>query len=179
VDRTLPTLIVAALTVLALLAMYLGWRSRQRRQSSLPHPSALPTDLGARIIQLDCLYAATTLAGKPLERIAVFGLGYPGKATVTVAERGVVLTITGEAETFIPAGALRGVGRATWTIDRAVESGGLVAVTWVLRDEPAGGESGRDVEVDTYLRIVEPEDPSEFIQAIDGRIAAVRRSEAQ
>lgn len=171
-DRILPVTIIAILTVLALLGMYLGWRSRQRRQAALPHPHSAPAELGREIVRRDCLYVATTLAGQPLERIAVSGLGFPGQAAVLVSEAGVALSIAGESDAFIPAADLLGVGRASWTIDRAVESGGLVVVNWRL-----GGAGG--TEIDTYLRFVEPEDPTDFLHAIQGRIAANSESEAQ
>jgi hypothetical protein len=173
VDRALPVIIIAILTVLALLGMYLGWRARQKSQASLPHPQSAPAELGKEILRCDCLYVATTLAAQPLERIAVSGLGFPGQAGVLVTERGVALSIAGGSDAFIPSADLVGVGRATWTIDRAVESGGLVVVNWMLE-----GDSG-DIALDTYLRIVDPEDPADFLQAIEGRIAANSRSEAQ
>jgi hypothetical protein len=173
VDRVLPVTTIVILTALALLGMYLGWRGRQKRQSSLPHPLSIPAEPGTQILHCDCLYVATTLADQPLERIAVWGLGYPGQAGVLVTERGVAVTIAPDSDFFIPSADLIGVGRATWTIDRAVESGGLVVVNWMLRG------AGRGVALDTYLRIVEPEDPTDFLNAIQGRIAAHNRSEAQ
>ncbi|GAB3044812.1 hypothetical protein GCM10027052_28950 [Parafrigoribacterium mesophilum] len=171
-DRALPVIIIAILTVLALLGMYWGWRGRQKRQATLPHPQTAPAALGTEILRCDCLYVATTLAAQPLERIAVSGLGFPGQAGVLVTERGVALSIAGGSDAFIPSADLIGVGRATWTIDRAVESGGLVVVNWMLRGD-------NDVAVDTYLRIVEPENPTDFLQAIEGRIATNSGSEAQ
>ncbi len=172
-DKALPVIIIAILTALALIGMYLGWRARQNRQASLPHPQSAPSELGQELLRCDCLYVATTLAAQPLERIAVSGLGFPGQAGVLVTERGVSLSIAGGSDAFIPSADLIGVGRATWTIDRAVESGGLVVVNWMLE-----GEDG-NVALDTYLRIVDPEDPSDFLHAIEGRIAANTRSEAQ
>ena len=172
-DRALPVIIIAAVTLLALVGMYLSWQSRKRRQSALPQPHVAPAQLGPELFRCDCLYVATTLAGQPLERIAVSGLGFPGQAAVLISEAGLALAIAGGTDAFIPATDLRGVGRATWTIDRAVESGGLVVVTWML------GDADKRVELDTYLRIVEPEDPTDFLRAIDGRIAANSRSEAQ
>ena len=160
-DKALPVIIIAILTALALIGMYLGWRARQNRQASLPHPQSAPSELGQELLRCDCLYVATTLAAQPLERIAVSGLGFPGQAGVLVTERGVSLSIAGGSDAFIPSADLIGVGRATWTIDRAVEA-----------------EDG-NVALDTYLRIVDPEDPSDFLHAIEGRIAANTRSEAQ
>jgi hypothetical protein len=173
VDKALPVIIIGAVTVLALAGMYLSWQLRKRRQGALPRPHVAPAQLGEELFRCDCLYVATTLARQPLERIAVSGLGFPGQAAILVSEAGLALSIAGGTDAFIPAADLIGVGRATWTIDRAVESGGLVAVTWKLGDAATG------IELDTYLRIVAPEDPTDFLKAIDGRIAANSRSEAQ
>lgn len=142
-DRTVPTVIVVAIIVIALVGMYFGWRARQRRQAGLPTPHAVPGDLGEPIQTAEALYVATTVAGEPLERIAVRGLGYRARAGVTVAATGVVLTLTGEEPMFIPAVDLRRVDRATWAIDEGVETGGLLLIGWTL-----GG-----TDVDSYLRI--------------------------
>jgi hypothetical protein len=62
-----------------------------------------------------------------------------------VGPEGLFLSIPGEDDVVLPATALRGVGRATWTIDRVVDSDGLVFVRW---------EWG-DTLVDSYFRSVD------------------------
>jgi hypothetical protein len=162
-DRTTSLTITAAILLLALLGMFLGWRARRRRQSSLPAPLTVPADLGAALFSVETLYAATTLAGEPLNRVAVRGLGFRGRATVTVVPTGVILGIAGTAEIFIPSSAIRAVERATWTIDRVVEAGGLVCIAWTLG---AGTDEARDV--DSYFRVTESTDPVPLIRAIQG-----------
>jgi hypothetical protein len=156
-DRSISTAIVIVVLVLALVGMLLGWRGRQKRQSHLPRPRPVPADIGRELHTAEVFYVATTVAGDPLNRIAVAGLGYRARATVTVAERGVVLGIAGEPEAFIPVGSLRGVDRATWTIDRVVETGGLVLIAWTLGT----------TDVDSYLRVAEPDDPTPIIEALE------------
>ncbi|HAM26257.1 MAG TPA: hypothetical protein DCP11_05980 [Microbacteriaceae bacterium] len=156
-DRSVSTTIVIAVIVLALVGMVLGWRGRQKRQSHLPRPLAVPTEVGRELLTADVFYVATTIAGDPLNRIAVAGLGFRGRATVTIAERGVVLGIAGEPEAFIPRESLRGIERATWTIDRVVEPGGLVLIAWTLGS----------TDVDSYLRVAEPADPTPIIAALE------------
>jgi hypothetical protein len=165
-DRTLPTIIIVVLTILALAAMYAGWRGLRRRQAAIPRPKSVPEDLGAILHTADLLYVGTTAAGDPYARIAVDPLAYRGKATVTVAERGIVLAITGGPDAFIPVEDLRAVSRATWAIDRAVETGGLVLVGWTLTAAESDG-----TDVDTYLRVVDPPDPTALIDAIAGLVA--------
>lgn len=155
-DRTASTAITIAILLLALLGMVLGWRARRKRQSALPATAPVPADPGATVFSAEALYAATTLAGDPLNRVAVRGLGFRGRATVTVTPKGVILGIAGTPEVFIALDTIRSVERATWTIDRVVERGGLVLIAWTL------GET----DVDSYFRIAEPADPMPLIDAI-------------
>ena len=165
-DRTLPTIAVVLVTILALAAMYAGWRGLRRRQTAIGRPKPVPDELGAILHTAELLYVATTVAGQPYARIAIDPLGYRGKATVTVAERGIVLAITGAQDAFIPVQDLRTVDRATWAIDRAVETGGLVLIGWTLT-----GPAGQGTDVDTYLRVVDPPDPTPLIDAVAGLVA--------
>ena len=155
-DRTASTTIVIVVIILALVGMASGWRARQRRQSALPRPDAVPAEAGAERFGAEAFYVATTIAGEPLNRVAVHGLGFRGRATVTVTDRGVILGIAGAPEVFIAPAALRGVERATWTIDRVVEPGGLVVIAWTLGT----------TDIDSYLRVAEPADPTPLIDAI-------------
>jgi hypothetical protein len=156
-DRTTSTIIVIAIIVLALGAMALGWRARARRQAALPRPAAVPASVGEPLVSADGFYVATTTAGEPLDRVAVSGLGFRARAGIGVVQEGIVLAIAGEPDAFIPVADLLAVERATWTIDRVVETGGLIRITWSL-----GG-----TEVDSYLRVPESEDPIAVISAIE------------
>jgi len=73
----------------------------------------------------------------------VHGLGFRARVEVSVHDEGLVLALRGTEPVFLPRGALRGAGRATWAIDRVVEPGGLVVLDWVL-DE---------LSLDSYLRL--------------------------
>ncbi|MCU1414095.1 MAG: hypothetical protein JWN80_1435 [Microbacteriaceae bacterium] len=162
-DRTTSLTITGVLLLLALLGMFLGWRARRRRQSALPAPLPVPAEIGAALFSVETLYAATTIAGEPLNRVAVRGLGFRGRATVTVVPSGVILGIAGTPEIYIPSTDIRSVERATWTIDRVVEAGGLVCIAWTLG---AGGAEARDI--DSYFRVTESTDPVPLIRAIQG-----------
>ena len=135
----------AVLVLLGLLMAQLvrSWRGRGRRQSAVAAPEAAPDDLGAATAETDGFYVATTRAGEPLERIVVHGLGFRGRAVVSVHPEGMRLEIAGERAVLVRASAIRVVDRATWTIDRVVETDGLVLVGWTLGD----------LDVDTYLRL--------------------------
>jgi hypothetical protein len=105
------------------------------------------------------LYVATTTAGQPLDRLTVRPLGFRGRAAARVHDAGLVLAIDGEREVLVPADRITGSGLATYAIDRVVEEGGLVAVTWIL-DEAAG------TPVDTYLRVIDPREKTALVDAL-------------
>lgn len=162
-ERIVPGAIAILFLLLLLFAMVRGWRARQRRQAWLPAPERPPAVLGSELASAEVLYVATTTAHTPLDRIAVGGLGFRGRARVRVTEYGVVLAIVGEHEVFIAAPVLRGFGPATYAIDRVVESGGLIVLTWLL-DVPRG------ILVDSYLRVTDVEQRPRLLDALD-RIA--------
>jgi hypothetical protein len=145
-DRPLLMAIVLGILVVLLALMYLGWRARRKRQGGVASPAAVPSAPGATIGEFAGKYVATTEHGKPLERIAVHGLGFRGEATVTVTESGLVVRIEGADEFWIAAADVHSVTRATWTIDRVVERDGLHLVEWALGD----------ALVDSYFRMLDP-----------------------
>ena len=155
-DRTASTTIVIAVILLALVGMVIGWRGRQKRQAHLPNPDTVPADPGTELLSAEAFYVATTMADDELNRVAVAGLGFRARATVTVTEAGVILILAGSSEVFIARAALHAIDRATYTIDRVVETGGLVRLTWSL------GET----LVDSYLRLTDPADSIALIDAV-------------
>ena len=155
-DRVLPVVVIVLVVAAVFALMALSWRARRRRQAGLGEPASPPTEPGDVILRDDLLYVATTRADAPLDRIAVAGLGFRARAVVTVAESGIVLYLAGGKPVFIPATAIRGLGRATWTIDRVVGTDGLVFVRWLLGDS----------EVDSYLRSRDPDALVAALQAL-------------
>jgi hypothetical protein len=147
VDRTAIAIVIAAAVALVFLGMALSWRARRRRSASLA-PEAVPAaSLGAEREAVELPYVATTRFEQPLERVVLPGLGFRGRATLRLHERGVVIAPVGERETVIPAALLRGAGEGSYAIDRAVEEGGLLVLSWSPRGEEV---------VDSYLRVADP-----------------------
>jgi hypothetical protein len=132
----------------------IGWARRRRRQRTIPRPASLPADIGTVRGEFDGFYVSTTPDGQPLNRIAVRGLGFRARATIAVADTGVVLALPGN-NIFIPRGDIREVTRSNYTIDRVVEPGGLVLLAWTLGD----------VKLDSYLRV---ENTDELVHSLSG-----------
>lgn len=144
---TWSTEAVILLVIVGLLVlMARTWRARGRRQDAAVPPVPVPADLGTARGAWDGLYVATTRADEPLERIVGGDLGFRGRCTVRVYDRGVVLAVSGSPERFLDRAAVRGVDRATWAIDRVVERGGLVRLRW----RATGAADATDL--DSYFR---------------------------
>lgn len=153
--RLLTILTLIGVVALIFLGMWRAWRAKLSRSVTLL-PDPPPLDLGIKLVEGDTLYVSTTLAGQPLERLAIAGLAYRAKARITVATNGVMIAPRGEHPVVVPATSISSIRAATWTIDRVVERDGLVAITWTTRD----------VAVETYLRIVDTNFCAQFTEAI-------------
>jgi len=138
--RLLIYVLIGFVVLIAL--AFVGWGTRRRRQRAIPVPQPLPTDVGPIAGEFDGLYVSTTLDGQPLNRVAVRGLGFRARATIAIAERGVILALPGNT-VFIPREDVREVTTSNYTIDRVVEPGGLVLLAWTLGD----------TKLDSYLRV--------------------------
>lgn len=133
-DRSVLLAIVVVFMLALLGLMVWGWYGRRKRQSHIAAPVPVPADPGAVIARLEGKYVATTASGDRLDRIAVHGLGFRGNATVTVTDSGVLVGLPND-ELWIPRANLTGVHRATWTIDRVVETDGLEVIEWTLGEQ--------------------------------------------
>jgi hypothetical protein len=156
-DRLGPTLIIAALVALVFFGMWWGWRRRRRRDSGLTAPVAVPSaaERGETLAAAETFYVATTVHEQPIERLAIAGLSFRGRARVEVSRVGILLQIAGERDVFIAAERVTDVAKATWAIDRVVEKDGLLMVAWRVTSERVA---------DTYLRVI---DPAEFGPVLD------------
>lgn len=165
-DRILPGIIVAVVLVGLLALMWWGWRRRSARDAGLPAGHPLPAELSPEIARADAFYVATTPRDVPLERLAVHGLAFRARGELLVTEDGLVLNLDGEDAFFIPASAIDVLSDSTWTIDRAVEPGGLLLLSWSL-PVGQGSDQGRDdSRVDSYFRFPDPADRERIVTAI-------------
>lgn len=140
-------LICGAVIVVLALGAYLGWRYRRKQQRDVIAPRQ-PDASFAPEVSAEVHYVATTAADDEYDRIVVHGLGLRTRANVAVGGSGIALHLPGRA-VFTPASDLIAIERATWTIDRAVEPGGLLRYQWRLGDR----------EVATNIRVIGDDEP--------------------
>lgn len=158
-DTAIAITIAAALLVL--LVMLLSWRRRLRRDSGISAPLGVPEH--AEVVRRDeVLYVSTTRHDEPLERLAVAPLAYRARGELAVTDRGVALCLDGAPTVFLASSRLVGVDRATVTIDRVVEPGGLIRIAWNADD---------DTIVDSYLRLATG-DPTNLLSDLQGLVPA-------
>ncbi|MFF1879208.1 hypothetical protein [Leifsonia sp. NPDC058230] len=157
-DKFLPAIPVIAVLAIVLLLMLWGWRRRTRRDSSAGGGYAAPATASSPLVESDTFYVATTRGGEHLERLAIPGLKFRGKARLTVALEGVTIAINGENPLFIQADALTGVGVTNTAIDRVVEKDGLLRLSWTTS---AGAPA------DSFFRVVDPADRTPLIGAVE------------
>jgi hypothetical protein len=155
VTRELAIAVMIAVAVLILLAMLFAWRRRLRRDSGLTAPLGVPEH--AEVVHREeVLYVSTTRHDQPLERLAISPLTYRARGELAVTDRGVALCLDGAPTVFLASSRLVQVDRATVTIDRVVEPGGLVRIAWNAAD---------DTVVDSYLRLASG-DPKNLISEL-------------
>jgi hypothetical protein len=165
--RDIAIAITIAVALLILLSMFLAWRRRQKRDSSIVAPLGVPEHAEV-LARQEVLYVSTTKHDQPLERLAISPLAYRARGEVAVTDRGVALCLDGAPTVFLASARLADIGRATVTIDRVVEPGGLVRISWRPDD---------DTIVDSYLRVVDG-DPQKLISDLQRLVPAAPDSGA-
>lgn len=149
----------AGCTVLFAVLVFLAIRGNGRRKAEqgdlgqLVDITALP---GTPIASATGQYVATVFADRPLHKVVVGGLAFRGKAQIIVTNEAIGIERVGEESFVIKQDALIAISRESATIDRAVETGGLLSLTWSL-----GGTA-----VATQLRIDREADNVELASAL-------------
>lgn len=122
--------IIGIVAVTLLWAMWRGWQARKKNTEHLDRYE-MPAKDTEPLLSQPVKYVATSESNKPLERINSHGLGFRGEATLDFYDDMFVFQIAGEEPFPIPRHKIKEIFRATWTIDRVVEPGGLIVVKWV------------------------------------------------
>lgn len=150
--RDIAIAITIGVALLILLAMLRAWRRRQRRDAGLSAPLGVPEHAEV-VSRHEVLYVSTTRHDQPLERLAISPLAYRARGELAITDRGLALCLDGTPTVFLASSRLVAIDRATVTIDRVVEPGGLVRIVWQADDTTL---------VDSYLRSAAG-DPHELI----------------
>lgn len=140
--RDIAIVITIGVALLILVTMLFAWRRRLRRDAGYTAPLGVPQHAEV-LSRHEVLYVATTRHDEPLERLAIRPLAYRARGEIAVTDRGAALSLDGAPNVFFATEKLAGVDRATVTIDRVVERGGLVRLAWRVDAETI---------VDSYLR---------------------------
>lgn len=149
-DQLFPVLILAAVFLGILTLMYVGWRGRGKRQSTIPAPApdapieSIDGDTAAG--PFDAVYVSTVLADKPFERVVAHGLGTRSRARLTRGTAGSWRIEREGAPSFtIPGDQVLDVAAAPGMAGKVVGGDGLLVIRW---------HHGPDAtELDTGLRL--------------------------
>ena len=147
---------IGAVCAIALLGLVFGlmlrsWQRRSRRDAAMF--SSTEFELGETLWRGRALYQATAPSARPLERLAIPGLAFRGKATIVVGEAGLLIQVDGEMPVRIARDCVQAVGTTSWTIDRGVGSDGLIALEWTPNTEAASAVQStfRALSADDHL----------------------------
>ncbi|MBH0099070.1 hypothetical protein I6E68_07970 [Salinibacterium sp. NSLL150] len=157
-SKDVSLLIVIGILVILLALMVAGWYSRKRRQAHIGLPVEPPADLADTDLRFSGKYVSTTVAGDQLNRVNVHGLGFRANCLLEVHPEGIVVSRAGSDDLWLARDTVRGISRATWTIDRVVENNGLQVIEWTL-DGTA---------VDSYFRMDDPETCERALDTVVG-----------
>lgn len=135
---------------------------RQRgKQEALLLPTASSISTNAPLLQARCQYVSTVLASEPLRRFGGKQLLFRGAAELFIFDDFVLIERDGETALQILRKDLVEVGRASASIDRAVERDGLLSLTWLAKS----------TLVTTNLRLAASDDTIQFQDKISSLIA--------
>jgi hypothetical protein len=154
---------------LAFVAVLLGviawagaiWRKKSKAQDL---ELATPEYTEFSNVGTNGFYVATTFAGQPLNRVSAHGLGFAGKASVSVSSQGVEIYRTGERSFKIDSSALLDLARTSGVIDKVVEKDGLLSLRWKL------GNS----ELESYFRFANSQARDEIVLQVSELIVRVK-----
>lgn len=166
--QTLTVLITVPLVIVIVALLWLGWRSRKRRQADVERLPLVPQQLTPATVVAEGQYVATTSAGDWLDRIAVQGMGIRTNAELSVHDEGVLFDRAGAAPVFIPRSDLREGRLASGMAGKFVEKDGLLVISWKLGAR----------ELDTGFRSRQAADKMLLLTALQELISAAPQADA-
>lgn len=101
-------------------------------------------------------YVSTVFSSNTLQRVMSHGLMHRGRAEIRVLSDGIQVLRTGERSFSIPQSLIVNVTRSNVTIDRAVETNGMVSVSWMLGS----------TQVESNFRLNSDDDSEQFFDEL-------------
>ena len=159
--KNIMALVSTAAFLLLLLLAIRAWRSRiSNQQAAFTEPLEALEYFGQVLVEAKVFYVATTYAANVLERIAAYGLGARGNAQILVFSEGVLIVRVGERSLALDKTQIVSAGYGQVAIDKAVESEGLIQITWMQETS----------SLTTHLRVNEPALRKQIVSAISAII---------
>ncbi|TCP46259.1 hypothetical protein EV191_11456 [Tamaricihabitans halophyticus] len=148
--RTWLTLLVLGFFLLCLLAMWLGWRRRAKRQQAvLPTFPDVPERLGDQAeLRATGVYVSTVFAGAWQDRITVGDVGHRAAGALLWYPEGLLVERTGASGLWIPAESIIDARTDRALAGKVMGTEGLLVVRWRLGEhELDSGFRGDDKSV--------------------------------
>lgn len=156
-QRLALTVVVVAVTALAVWGMWRSWHKR----AAVDLPVQNPPSGFAADVQIPGRYVGTAPATDWMQRVVANGMGAPGNAVAKIADAGVLLDRVGEPGLYIAAEQLRGAQIGRGVAGQVAEKDGLVLWFW------DAGETA----LQTGFR---PDAPEDVVQLLDASERLVR-----
>ncbi|WP_018686183.1 hypothetical protein [Actinokineospora enzanensis] len=165
-NRTTLTLLFAALLVLLVLLMWVGYRNRARRQAKVLPP--LPTAPEAVVTAVregtvasllppsTGVYASTVTGASWQDRVAVGDVGFRADATAHLLPDGLLFDRVGARPVWIPAGSVRAARTEAGIAGKVLGGDGLLVVRWEVDGQ----------EFDTGFRADDKDDYRTWVPAL-------------
>lgn len=162
----IPTIALAAVTVLVLLAMRRAWRRREETTTAeVGELPAVPVETGAALTgAFEATYVGSTRSGRWLERLTGQGLGVRAHGTVQLFETGLLVVREGTEDLFLPARTIDGARLDRGLAGEVSDPRRLLVVTW---------RAGTDIDSGFLLR--SQDHAQQLVSALTG---AVQEKEA-
>lgn len=166
-DRWGFLILMLAIAVLILGAMWIGWRRQRGRSKNLASSDELVGSEVARISR--ALYVSTTPIGMPFERVAIPGLEYRGRADIIFKADGIEIDLDGERPFAIRSEAVLGASTGGARVGKAVGTDGLSLLQWQ--------HAGQTLE--SSFRLESAGEQTHFARAVNEMTSATPNSHAE
>jgi hypothetical protein len=133
---------------------FISWRRRIANQARVLQ---VPKYVDGDDTGLKCFYVATTFGNRPLDRIVAHGLAHRGVAYLGLSEESLIVSRVGEKSFEVPLSAIKSVSSNSSVIDRAVETNGLLSISWALGQEL----------IDSHFRFVNTEHREALVRQLN------------